>query len=69
MSDTGTTTPLKQRGKCYCFNHTKPFQRLVVESPRVLGASFFTLNTEVDAWCCIFIPLLPPPPLYFLVLF
>lgn len=31
--------------KSYCFNHTKPLQRLVVESPRVLGASFFPLNT------------------------
>lgn len=51
--------------KSYCFNHTKPFHHLVVESPRVLGASFFTPNTAVDAWCCVFIPLCPPSTFLF----
>lgn len=51
--------------KSYCFNHTKPFHRLVVESPRVLGASFFTLNTAVDAWCCVFSPPTPLPTFLF----
>lgn len=78
MSSPGVTRRMKQkrkkRGENYCFNHTKPFHRPVVESSRVLGESFLfsslpTLNTILDAQCCVFIPRFAPHPVHFLVLF
>lgn len=45
-----TETKAEKWEKSYCFKHTKPLCRLVVELPQVLGAPFFTV---VDARCYV----------------